>query len=195
MRTHDYGNKAWKWCQQILGFLAANPYKYLVLRACSQLQIASDTDSDFAKDPDTRKSLSGWCVFMDDNLVAWGCEVQRCISLSTTEAELVAAELCQRRTRAIINLAEALGFPTQSNVKIHIDSDRAFDLATQPIQPGPNGHMHARYLSIIEWHQSQTIQFTPVNTALNRADVLVTWKSAVNYHRLAAALKGYQPIR
>lgn len=195
MRVHDHGNAAWNWCKQILGFLSNNPYKSLVLRAPSHPYVNSDTDSDYSKDPETRKSLSGGCCFIGDALVLWWCDIQRCISMSTTEAELVAAELCVRRTRFVINLAEALGFPKQFKVQIRIDNDRAYDLATQPIQPGANGHLHARYLSIVEWHEDGLIQFTPVDSALNRGDIMVTWKTAGNFHRLAAAIKGYQPIR
>ena len=139
--------------------------------------------------------MSGGCCFIGDALVSWWCEIQRCIAMNTTEAELVAAELCVRRTRAVINLAEALGFPKQFKVQIRIDNDRAYDLATQPIQPGANGHMHARYLSIIEWHENGLVQFTPVDSALNRADIMVTFKTAANFHSLAAAVKGHQPIR
>ena len=195
MRTHDHGEVAWKWCKQILYYLRENPFPLLILRAGSEFRLSADSDSDHAKDPDNRRSLSGWCIFMDDSLIAWGCEVQRCVSISTTEAELIAAELCQRRTRAIINLAEALGFPLQQHVLLRIDSDRAFDLATQPIQPGANGHLHARYFSILEWHQAGLIQVTPVDSESNRSDLMVTWKTSKNFHRLAAAMKGYQPIR
>jgi len=195
MRVHDHGKAAWDWCKQILGFLRLNPYKHLVLRAPEHPFVNSDTDSDYSKDPETRKSMSGGCCFIGDALVSWWCEIQRCIAMNTTEAELVAAELCVRRTRAVINLAEALGFPKQFKVQIRIDNDRAYDLATQPIQPGANGHMHARYLSIIEWHENGLVQFTPVDSALNRADIMVTFKTAANFHFLATAVKGHQPIR
>ena len=195
MRTHDHGKAAWMWCKQILGFLRKNPYQFLVLRFPSSPTVNTDSDSDYSKCPETRKSLSGYCIFIGDSLIAWGCEVQRCIAMSTTEAELVGAELAQRRTRAIINLVEALGFPTQHSVQLRIDNDRAFDLATQPIQPGANGHMHARYFSILEWHQSGLIQITPVDSARNRADLMVTWKDGANFHFLAAAVKGYYPLR
>ena len=47
------------------------------------------SDSDWAGDTKTRKSVSGWCVFLSENLVAWKSRGQKCTALSSTEAEYV----------------------------------------------------------------------------------------------------------
>jgi hypothetical protein len=35
-------------------------------------QLVVYTDADWAGDPDDRRLVSGYCVFIDENLIAWG---------------------------------------------------------------------------------------------------------------------------
>lgn len=41
-----------------------------------------------------RKSTSGGCFYLGNNLVAWHSKKQNCVSLSTAEAEYIAAGSC-----------------------------------------------------------------------------------------------------
>ncbi|KAK1582616.1 hypothetical protein Q3G72_016763 [Acer saccharum] len=48
-------------------------------------------DADWAENCDDKKSTSGNCFFLVNNLVSWFCKKQNSISLSTAEAEYIAA--------------------------------------------------------------------------------------------------------
>ncbi|XP_024177901.1 uncharacterized protein LOC112183800 [Rosa chinensis] len=54
----------------------------------------SYSDADWGGNLKDRKSTSGGCFFIGNNLVAWHSKKQNCISLSTAEAEYVAAGSC-----------------------------------------------------------------------------------------------------
>ena len=52
-------------------------------------------DSDFAGDKETRRSVSGYCIYLFDCLICWKSKGQKHVTLSSTEAEYVAmAEVC-----------------------------------------------------------------------------------------------------
>ena len=48
-------------------------------------------DADWAGSADDKKSTSGGCFFLGSNLVSWFSKKQNCVSLSTAEAEYIAA--------------------------------------------------------------------------------------------------------
>ncbi|KAB2612682.1 hypothetical protein D8674_034998 [Pyrus ussuriensis x Pyrus communis] len=54
-------------------------------------EIAGFSDADWAGNADDRKSTSGGCFYVGNNLVAWHSKKQNCVSLSTAEAEYIAA--------------------------------------------------------------------------------------------------------
>ena len=48
------------------------------------------SDSYWAGDTQTRKSISGWASFLEGCIIIWGSRGQNTISQSITEAEIVA---------------------------------------------------------------------------------------------------------
>ncbi|XP_073049031.1 secreted RxLR effector protein 161-like [Primulina eburnea] len=48
------------------------------------------SDADWAGDIDDRKSTSGGCFYLGNNLISWHSRKQNCVSLSTAESEYVA---------------------------------------------------------------------------------------------------------
>ena len=54
------------------------------------------TDADYAGDMDKRRSTSGYVFIFTGGAVSWRSRLQNCTSMSTTEAEYIAAsEACK----------------------------------------------------------------------------------------------------
>ena len=56
--------------------------------------LAGYSDADWARNADDRKSTSGGCFYVGNNLVSWMSKKQNFISLSTIETEYIAAGSC-----------------------------------------------------------------------------------------------------
>ena len=58
------------------------------------LSLAGFSDSDWTGNADDRKSTTGGCFYIGANLVAWMSKKKNFVSLSTVEAEYIAAGSC-----------------------------------------------------------------------------------------------------
>jgi hypothetical protein len=77
--------------KRIFRYLVHSPNFGLWYPKGSSFSLCGYTDSDWAGDKDDRKSTSGACQFLGRSLVCWSSKKHNCISLSTAEAEYVAA--------------------------------------------------------------------------------------------------------
>ena len=88
--------------KRILRYVKGSLSAGLLLGAGAVDQIIAYSDADWAGCPDTRRSTSGFCVFLGDNLVSWSSKRQTTVSRSRAEAEYravahVVAECCWLR--------------------------------------------------------------------------------------------------
>ena len=60
----------------------------------SNLSLAGFSDSDWAGNANDRKINTGGCFYVGANLVAWMSKKKNSVSLSTAEAEYIAARSC-----------------------------------------------------------------------------------------------------
>ena len=76
-----------------------------------------------------------------------------------------------------------------------MDNGATIDMAKNPVQPGRNRHMHCRYFHWTNHVAAGITKPHKVPSKLNVADVLVTYKDAGNFHRLAVILRGHAAPR
>ncbi|XP_022030999.1 uncharacterized mitochondrial protein AtMg00810-like [Helianthus annuus] len=72
---------------RLLRYLNGAPGKVILFKKEDTLDIKAFSDSDCAKCLGSRKSVTGFCVFLGNNLVSWKSKKQTTVSWSSAEAE------------------------------------------------------------------------------------------------------------
>ncbi|KAL5567111.1 hypothetical protein UlMin_030275 [Ulmus minor] len=72
---------------RILRYLRGTIFHSLLLPSTSSLDLRAYSDADHGRDPTSRKSVTGFCIFLGDSLISWKSKKQTIVSQSSTEAE------------------------------------------------------------------------------------------------------------
>jgi hypothetical protein len=118
------------------------------------------SDADWAGCPDSRRSTSGYCVFLGENLVSWSSKRQTTVSRSSAEAEYRAvahavAECCWLR-----QLLLELHIPLASATTVYCDNVSAVYMTANPVH-----HRQTKHIEI-------DIHFVREKVALGQVHVL-----------------------
>ena len=101
-------------------------------------------DSDMASDKDSKRSTTGYVFTMGGTAVSWISKLQKVVTLSTTEAEYIAATEASKEVIWLQRFMEELG-KKQENNRLNNDSQSAIHLARKPTFHSETKHIHLRY--------------------------------------------------
>ncbi|XP_073022677.1 secreted RxLR effector protein 161-like [Primulina eburnea] len=102
------------------------------------------SDSDWAGDLDDRKSTSGGCFYLGNNLVSWASKKQNCVSLSTAESEYMAAANCCSQLMWMNQMINDYGFHSDIMI-VYCDNSSVIDIFKNPIQHSRTKHIDIRH--------------------------------------------------
>ncbi|XP_050919492.1 uncharacterized mitochondrial protein AtMg00810-like [Lathyrus oleraceus] len=156
---------------KILRFLKSSPAKGIFLSASSPLKLCAFADSDWARCPTTRKSITGFCVVLGNSLLCWKSKKQNTVSRSSTEAEYRALASLTCEIQWLQFLFNDLMVQLSQPASVYCDRKSAIYLAHNP-----TFHERSKYIEldchvIREKIVSRLIHLLPVSTNDQLADV------------------------
>jgi hypothetical protein len=101
--------------KRILRYIKGTTTHDIHLRAASTPTLTAYTDADWAGCPDTRRSTSGYVVFLGDALVSWSSKRQTTVSYSSAEYEY----------RGVANAVAECSWLRQLLGELHYDAPKA----------------------------------------------------------------------
>ena len=127
-------------------------------------------DSDFAGDPDDRRSVTGYIMFLNGGPVVWSSKRQPIVSVSSSEAEFYAASLASLDVLFYRRLLADLGFEQTSPTIMWEDNAACIYMSQKEGILNSAKHIDLRVHRIRELVRDRVVVLTKVATLDQVAD-------------------------
>ncbi|KAL0340294.1 UNVERIFIED_CONTAM: Copia protein [Sesamum radiatum] len=129
----------WDAALHLVRYLKGTPTLGLFFDSTSSLKLTTYSDSDWASCLDTKRIVSGYCVFLSDSLVSWKTKKQAIVFHSSAEAEYrsMGSAVCELLWVSYIlgefgiQLVTPIPFHCDNKVVIHITENPVFHERTK----------------------------------------------------------------
>jgi len=116
--------------ERVLRYLKATPGQRLFLKADSDLHLKAYSNSDWGGCIDTRRSVTGFSVFLRDSLVSWKSKKQPIVSRSLAEAEYRALTTTTYELQWLVYLLAYFKITHSQVALLYNDSKLASEIAS-----------------------------------------------------------------
>ncbi|GJS48174.1 ribonuclease H-like domain-containing protein [Tanacetum coccineum] len=140
---HDPREPHFASLKRILRYVRGTLDYGLQLFSSSTTDLVAYSDADWAGCPTTRRSTSGYCVFLGNNLLSWSSKRQPTLSRSSAEAEYRGVANAVAETCWLRNLVRELHTPLTSATLVYCDNVSAVYLSCNPVQ-----HQRTKHIEI-----------------------------------------------
>ncbi|GKU95895.1 hypothetical protein SLEP1_g9193 [Rubroshorea leprosula] len=174
--------------KRILRYLCGTADFGLFYKKGDQTDLVGFTDSDYAGDLDDRKSTSGFVFMLRSSAISWSSKKQPIVTLSTTEAEYVAATSCAHQAIWLRRIMEELELNQHEATSIYCDNSSAIKLSRNPVLHGRSKHINVRYHFLRNLVEDGTIELIYCRTEDQVADIFTKSLKVADFSKLRKLL-------
>ena len=157
---------------RVARYLKNAPGQGLFFSSNSDFKLRAYCDSDWAGCPITRRSTTGYCVFLGPSLVSWRSKRQKPVSLSSAEAEYRAMTGACCELTWLRHLLKDLGVLIQEPAFLYCDNKAALHIAANPVFHERTRHIEMDCHYIRDKIQDGSVVTRFVSSTHQLADVL-----------------------
>ena len=128
------------------------------------------SDTDWARDLDTWRSTTGYCIFLADIIVSWLSRCQRKVTFSSTKTEYVRMIEGAKQLTWIKSLFSKLKINLPS-FHLYVDNQGVIFLSLDPAQERCTKHIDIPYYYIWECLQEGLIKLFYIGTNEQKANI------------------------
>jgi hypothetical protein len=161
-----------------------------LLYSKGSLHLQAFCDSDWAGNPDDRRSTSGFGVFLGNCLISWSAKKQPVVSRSCTEAEYRSMAITTAELFWIRMLFQELQVPLPLAPVLWCDNVSALALASNPVFHAHTKYIEVDYHFIREKVINRDILVKFISTMDQLADIFTKGLSSARFALLKSKLEG-----
>lgn len=145
------------------------------------------TDSDYAGDVDDSRSTSGYVFLMSGGAVAWSSRKQPIVTLSTTEAEYVAAATCACQAIWMKRILKEIGHEQDEEMVLFCDNTSTIKLSKNVVMHGKSKHIRVRYHFLRELANEGVVKLVYCSTEEQLTDIMTKPLKMASFQRIREA--------
>ena len=134
-----------KLVHRILRYIKGTISTSLHLTSRTTLTLFAFSDADRAGCPTTRRSTTGYCTFLDSNIISWCAKKQHTISRSSTEAEYRAMANTAAELTWLTYILSDLRISLPSSPTLYCDNISALYMTINPVFHARSKHIELDY--------------------------------------------------
>jgi hypothetical protein len=163
-------------------------YSCFYRRGKGGAELISYNDSDYAGDIDDSHNTSGVLFFLDSSLVSWNSLKQRGVTMSSCEAEYVAATSAATQGVWLAWLLTDLRQEEAEPVELRVDNKSALTLLKNPVFHERSKHIRVRYHYVRQCVEEGSVHAEFISTQDQLADIGTKAFGRVRFQELHARI-------
>ena len=135
-------------------------------------ELLAYTNNDYVGNTDDRKNTSGYVFLLSGGAVSWASKKQPVVTLSTIEAEFVAATFCVCQCIWIRRVLENIGHSQSKCTTIMCDNSSTIKVSKNPVMHGRSKHIDVRFHFLRDLTKEEVVKSVHCGTNDQVADIL-----------------------
>nr|XP_043639644.1 uncharacterized mitochondrial protein AtMg00810-like [Erigeron canadensis] len=168
---HNPHDLHFKLAMRVIRYLKGSPGKGIFFKKEGNLSLSAFVDSNWAKKVTTRKSITGYILFLGSCPISWKSKKQQTISRSSAEAEFRALAAITCEVIWVQKILEELGVHKTRPVSIFCDSKAAIQIAANLVFHEKTKHFELDLFFIREKILLGIIETIKVTSEENSSDI------------------------
>ena len=162
----------WLSVKRILRYLKGTLHDGLLLNPSSHLTLEGFSDANWGGQPDDRRSISGYLVYLGGNLVSWSSSKQKVVSRSSAESKYRGFSFATPEIIWMQTLLQELCIPIPVIPLLWYDDISAYHLAKNPVFHARTKHIEIDLHFIHDQVTQGKLQLQFIPTTEQPADLL-----------------------